>query len=53
VIKPHFLPAAEAELLNEVAYYSNVRDGLGVTQILIVAVMHHRRKPGYWADRIA
>ena len=23
------------------------------TEILIVAVMHHRRKPGYWADRIA
>jgi hypothetical protein len=29
VIKPRFLPAAEAELLKEVAYYSNVRDGLG------------------------
>jgi len=98
VIKPRFLPAAEAELLKEVAYYSNVRDGLGIkfedavesavnnavsnplggvpspkgarsrlvkgfpfsvvfrasdTEILIVAVMHHRRKPGYWADRIA
>jgi plasmid stabilization system protein ParE len=98
VIKPRFLPAAEAELLKEVAYYSNVRDGLGTkfeqafestvknavsnpsggapapqgtrsrllkgfpfsvvyrasdTEILIVAVIHHRRKPGYWADRIA
>ena len=98
MIKPRFLPAAEAELLKEVAYYSNVRDGLGIkfedavesavnnavsnpiggdpstkgtrsrlvkgfpfsvvfrasdTEILIVAVMHHRRKPGYWADRIA
>jgi toxin ParE1/3/4 len=98
VIKPRFLPAAEAELLKEVAYYSNVRDGLGIrfeqavesavknavsnpsggapspkdtrsrrvkgfpfsvvfrasaTQILVVAVMHHRRAPGYWADRIA
>jgi len=52
VIRPRFLPAAEAELLKEVAYYSNVRDGLGITEILIVAVMHHRRKPGYWADRI-
>jgi hypothetical protein len=98
VIKPRFLPAAEFELLKEVAVYSNSRDGLGMkfeqavesavtnavsnpiggapapkgtrsrlvkgfpfsvvyrasdTEILIVAVMHHRRKPGYWADRIA
>jgi plasmid stabilization system protein ParE len=98
VIKPHFLPAAEAELLKEVACYSNIQDGLGIkfehavesavnnavsnplggapspkgtrsrlvkgfpfsivfrvsdTEILIVAVMHHRRKPSYWADRIA
>ncbi len=98
MIKPRFLPAAEAELLKEVAYYSNVRDGLGIkfedavesavnnavsnpiggapspkgtrsrhvkgfpfsvvfrvsdTEILIVAVMHHRRKPGYCAVRIA
>ena len=98
MIKPHFLPAAEAELLNEVTYYSNIQDGLGIkfehavesavnnavsnplggapspkgtrsrlvkgfpfsivfrvsdTEILIVAVMHHRRKPSYWADRIA
>ena len=98
MIKPRFLPAAEAELLKEVAYYSNVRDGLGIkfedavesavnnavsnpgggapspkgtrrrlvkgfpfsvvfrasdTEILVVAVMHHRRAPGYWADRIA
>ena len=97
MIKPRFLPAAEAELLKEVAYYSNVRDGLGIkfkdavesavnnavsnprggapshkgtrsrlvkgfpfsavfrvsdTEILIVAVMHHRRTPGYWADHI-
>ena len=98
MIKPRFLPAAEAELLKEVAYYSNIQDGLGIkfehavesavnnavsnplggapspkgtrsrlvkgfpfsivfrvsdTEILIVAVMHHRRKPSYWADRIA
>ena len=98
MIKPRFLPAAASELLKEVAYYSKVRDGLGIrfehsvestvkdvvsnlnggapapqgtrsrlvkgfpfsvvyrasdTEILIVAVMHHRRTPGYWADRIA
>jgi hypothetical protein len=34
VIKPRFLPAAEAELLKEVAYYSNVRDGLGTLPFL-------------------
>ena len=98
MIKLRFLPAAEFELLKEVAFYSNARDGLGMkfeqavestvnnvvsnpsggapapqgtrsrlikgfplsvvyrssdTEILIVAVIHHRRKPGYWADRIA
>jgi plasmid stabilization system protein ParE len=98
VIKPRFLPAAEAELLKEVAYYSNVSDGLGIkfahavesavknavsnpssgapspkgtrnrlvkgfpfsvvyrsndTEILVVALMHHRREPGYWANRIS
>jgi plasmid stabilization system protein ParE len=97
VSKPRFLPAAEAELLKEVAYYSIARGGLGVqfehavesavrkavanpgggapslngtrsrlvkgfpfsvvyragdTEILVVAVMHHRREPGYWAVRI-
>ena len=98
MIKPRFLPAAESELLKEVTYYSNLRNGLGIrferavesavknavsnpsgggpspndtrsrlvkgfpfsvvfrasdTEILVVAVMHHRREPGYWADRIA
>ena len=98
MIAPRFLPAAEAELLKEVAYYSSARDGLGVkfehavesavkkaianpdggapshkgtrsrlvkgfpfsvvyraskTEILVVAVMHHRKEPGYWTARIA
>lgn len=98
MIQSRFLPTAEAELLTEVAYYSNVRAGLGIkfelavesavknavanpsggapspkgtrsrlvkgfpfsvvyrasdTEILVVAVMHHRREPGYWAARIA
>jgi len=97
-MKPRFLPAAEVELLKEVAYYANVSDGLGIkfayavesavkdavsnpsggapspkdtrsrpvkgfpfsvvfrasgTEILVVALMHHRREPGYWANRIA
>jgi putative addiction module component (TIGR02574 family) len=30
VIKPRFLPAAEAELLKEVAYCSKGREGLGI-----------------------
>ena len=30
MIRPRFLPAAEAELLNEVAYYSKGREGLGI-----------------------
>jgi toxin ParE1/3/4 len=30
VIRPRFLPSAEAELLAEVAFYSDARQGLGV-----------------------
>jgi plasmid stabilization system protein ParE len=30
VIEVRFLPAAEAELLREVAYYSNLRTGTGI-----------------------
>ena len=30
MIKPRFLPAAEAEFLKEVAYYSNAREGTGI-----------------------
>jgi len=30
VIRPRFLPSAEAELLAEVAFYSDAREGLGV-----------------------
>lgn len=30
MIQPRFLPAAQAELLTEVAYYSQSRDGLGI-----------------------
>lgn len=97
MIKPRFLPAAEAELLKEVVYYSKARDGLGVefereveiavknaitnpgggapsakgtrsrfvkgfpfsviyrtsgSELLVVALAHHRREPGYWAHRI-
>lgn len=98
MIKPRFLPAAEAELLKEVTYYSNARDGLGIEfeaavaaavkravanpdsgapsaqgtrgrlvkafpfsvvyrvsdiELLVVAIVHHRRKPEYWSGRIA
>ena len=97
MIKPRFLPVAETELLKEIAYYSNARNGLGVKfehavenalkqavanpnggapssagarsrpvkgfpfkvvfrandrEILVVAIAHHRRKPGYWEDRV-
>ena len=96
MIKPRFLPAAEAELLKEIVFYSKARDGLGVkfeqavesavkravanpeggtpslrgtrsrlvkgfpfsvvyraseTEVLVIAVMHHRKEPGYWAAR--
>ena len=30
MIRPRFLPAAEAELLNEIIHYSNAREGLGI-----------------------
>lgn len=97
MIKPRFLPKAEAEFSKEVAYYSNAGPGLGIkfvhavdaavgmataypnggspaahgtrkrrvkgfpfsvfyrpsaTEILIIAIAHHRRKPGYWLGRV-
>ena len=97
MIKARFLPAAEAELLREVTYYSNAREGLGIkfeaavasavksavgnrdrggpslkgtrsrlvsgfpftivyraseSELLVVAIVHHRRKPGYWLARV-
>jgi toxin ParE1/3/4 len=96
VNKLRFLPAAEAELLAEVRYYSSARSGLGLKfvhavenaikmalanpegglscrkgnrrwpvkgfpfnviyrasdiEVLVVAIVHHRRRPGYWLDR--
>jgi plasmid stabilization system protein ParE len=98
VINTRFLPAAEAEFLQEIEHYSKAREGLGIRfqlsvmatiskavanprggaphgketrrrlvngfpfsvvyrvsdgQLLIVAVAHHRRKPDYWAQRVA
>jgi len=95
--KASFLPAAEHELLQEVAYYSLAREGLGIRfqaaveatvaravvhpssgapsnkrtrslvvkgfpfnvvylpdpdEVLVVAVSHHKRKPGYWSSRL-
>jgi toxin ParE1/3/4 len=38
VINPRFLPAAELELLKEVAYYSKARKGVGVRFQAAVAV---------------
>lgn len=98
MIRPRFLPAAEAELLREVGYYSDARTGAGIRfqaavaaavelasrqpqggvpgphgtrswrvkgfpfsvvgragtdTLLVVAIAHHRRKPGHWAARVA
>jgi toxin ParE1/3/4 len=98
VIKARFLPAAELELLREVAYYSKTRSGVGLkfqaavqaavsraarhplggapsfketrtmlvkgfpfsavyrvsaTELLVVAMAHHRKRPDHWASRIA
>jgi plasmid stabilization system protein ParE len=97
VIGSRFLPLAEAELLEAVAFYSQAGTGTGVrfqqavetvvtkvilnpdsaapglkgtrrrivagfpynvvyrandVELLIVAIAHHRRRPGYWANRI-
>ena len=39
--------AAEDELLHEIGYlYSIEKDGL-----LVLAVAHHHRRPGYWVHR--
>ena len=97
MIDVRFLPAAEMELLKEVAYYSRARTGTGVrfqaaieaalsratthplggapsfkqtrsvlvkgfpfslvyrpcaSELLVVAIAPHRKRPQYWASRI-
>ena len=97
MIQPRFLPTAEADLLEEIAYYSNAGEGLGIrfqaavkkaatrpdsgvpssngirngtrrhlvkgfpfrvvyrasdSELLVIAVAHHGRQPGYWSGRI-
>ena len=97
MIKTRFLPAAEAEFLKQLEYYSNTQEGLGIrfhtavmvevqkaaanpesgaqrpkgtrrrivkgfpfgvvyrsseTELLVVAVAHHRMRPEYWARRV-
>ena len=46
--KPKFLPDAEAEFLRETAYYSNVREGLGIKfrEAVMVAVAKAVANPG-------
>jgi len=40
VTKTRFLPAAEAEFLKEIDYYSNVREGLGIRfQLSVMAAV--------------
>jgi hypothetical protein len=48
VIQPRFLPAAEDELLKEVAYYSIARDDLGIRFVQEVENARSRsRRPQY------
>ena len=40
MIRPRFLPAAEADLLNQIIYYSNAREGLGIKfQVAVAAAV--------------
>jgi toxin ParE1/3/4 len=60
VIKVCFLPAAEVELLSEVAYYSKAREGTGLrfeeavrTALSRVARYPHSGVPSYKDTRVA
>lgn len=48
MIKPQFLPDAEAEFLKEVAYYSNTREGMGIKfrEAVMAAVAKAVANPG-------
>jgi toxin ParE1/3/4 len=48
VIKPQFLPDAEAEFLKEIAYYSDAREGLGIKfrEAVMAAVAKAVANPG-------
>jgi len=53
VSKLRFLPAAELELLKEVAYYSSARDGLGVkfeqaVEVAIQSALEHPEAGAPW-----
>lgn len=47
-MRVEFLDPAEAELIEAVDYYYQVRDEM----ILIAAVMHLHRDPQSWKDRL-
>ena len=42
-----FVPAARREFLAEILYYNQEQAG-----ILIFAVAHQSRRPGYWETRV-
>ena len=48
MIKPQFLPDAEAEFLKEIAYYSDTREGLGIKfrEAVMAAVTKAVANPG-------
>jgi hypothetical protein len=53
-----FLPPAEEEMVEAARFYERRRSGLGADflgvdaeEIVIVAVMHLRRRPDYWRVR--
>ncbi len=46
-------PEAREEFLAAIDYYNNAEPGLGEdNHVFIYAIMHTKRKPGYWHDRL-
>ncbi len=45
--------AAATELLNAVGYLELQKSALGKRFLVILAVAHASRRPGYWVDRVS
>jgi hypothetical protein len=46
-VKLVIVPPALGELHDAAAFYNQI----GSDELRVIAVAHHRRRPGYWADR--
>ena len=47
------LPEAETEIEEALAYPYDLVSRLGAHEIVVVALAHQSRRPGYWRERLS